>query len=139
MLIAWVCQKSIFPEGQKRKWWRQDGGKCWGEGLLSMGAGEMGEYREKGESPSRKWPPDENKGIYFILFCSSLSYPIVCQVTLIHSICLLAKLVCQFSFLPRALLGQLWPDHKMRSGLTSASFHKLLTSQPREGAVRSLS
>ena len=112
-------------------------GKCGGEGLLSVGAGEMGEWREREESASRKWPPDENNSDYFILFCSIPSYPSLRQVTLINFICLLAKLVCLFSFLPRALLGQLWPDHKMRTGLTSASFRKLLTSQPREGVVRS--
>lgn len=137
MLIAWVCQKSIFQKDRKGSGGDRMEGKCGGEGLLSVGAGEMGEWREREESASRKWPPDENNGVYFILFCSILSYPSLCQVTLIHFICLLAKLVCLFSFLPRALLGQLWPDHKMRTGLTSASFRKLLTSQPREGVVRS--
>lgn len=101
-------------------------GKGRGDGLLSVGAGAMDEWRERGESPS--WPPDENRGIYCVLSSSILACPILCQVTVTHFICSLAKLVCPFSFLPRALLGQLWPDHKMRTSLTSASFHKLLTS-----------
>lgn len=74
------------------------------KGLLSLEAGEMGEWREKGESPSRKWPPVEGKGIYFILR----------HVTLFHFIYLFAKLVSQLSLFPEHFSGQVLarPQHE---------------------------
>lgn len=49
-----------------------------------------------------------------------------------------SNLVSPFSFFPEQFSGQLWQDYNMRTGLTSASLHKLLTSHPKEEMVRPL-
>ena len=48
MLIAWVCLESIFQKDRKGSSGDRMEGKGRGEGLLSMGAGAMDEWRERG-------------------------------------------------------------------------------------------
>lgn len=55
-------------EGEKKVVEPGHGERVGREDVLSMEAGDRGEWRHEGESPSRMWPPDQSKSIYFILF-----------------------------------------------------------------------
>ena len=73
----------------------------------------MGEWRGKGESLSRMWPPDENKVIYHILF---YYFNFIVTSHDFISLIYLQSWFSQFSF-PEHVSRQPWPDGNTRMGL----------------------